>query len=169
MPNEIWKPVKNYEGLYEVSNFGRIKSLKKTIVNKSGRINRHTKEKIVRSYNHDGYRRIRLTKSGKGNQVLVHRIVINSYYGHSDLLIDHINGIRHDNRIENLEYVTNSENTLRGYERNGKSSKFRGVSFSPRTKNKWAVSVSVNNKTIHIGRYETEIEAHREYLNYKNK
>lgn len=93
---EIWKTVLD-SNKYEVSNFGRIRSIKRKGVKKS---------KILAQYLFHGYPSITINKKSKR----MHRIVMEAFFGKSKLHINHINGIKTDNRIENLEYVTQKQN-----------------------------------------------------------
>lgn len=99
MTKEIWKPVPGYDGRYEVSNFGKVKSLisKKTL--KPHIINR-------------GYCEIRLCKGGKYERFLVHRLVAEAFCKKPDgkNVVDHIDGSTKNNRADNLRWVTQKEN-----------------------------------------------------------
>lgn len=112
--NEIWKDIKGYIGLYQVSNFGRIKSLRRKIISPTG--NYYSKEKILTTNANDGlgYVRIQLFKNNKSKCVRVHRLVAEAFipnpYNKRD--VNHKNGIKSDNRVENLEWATRSENEL---------------------------------------------------------
>ena len=101
--NEIWKPIKDYEGLYEVSNLGRVKSLN---------YKRTGKEKILKNSECNGYLVVSLVKNGKLKQFYVHKLVAEACILNPENkpCIDHINTIRNDNRIENLRWVTYKEN-----------------------------------------------------------
>lgn len=97
---EVWWPVKEYEGIYEVSNIGRVKSLK------------YGKEKILKLRKKDkGYRQVQLCKYGRIEQPLVHRLVTQAFLGecHDGYEVDHQNTVRSDNRLLNLRYVTHNE------------------------------------------------------------
>lgn len=112
---EIWRPVIDYEGLYEVSNLGRLKRLER-IVSQKNRVNitPHTfPEKILTPrITPFGYCVIGLTKDGERKSQFVHRIVYESFNGKlpNHLEIDHINTIRTDNNLSNLRAVTPKEN-----------------------------------------------------------
>lgn len=103
MENEIWKPVIGYEGLYEVSNQGRVKSLN---YNKTG------KEKILRPWKGRGYLQVSLWKDGKRRTPLVAKLVWGSFNGPipEGMEVNHINEDRTDNRLENLNLMTRKEN-----------------------------------------------------------
>jgi hypothetical protein len=108
--NEIWKQIPNYEGLYDVSNLGRVRSYQNFgfALKDNPKMMKQTKNKY-------GYVGLTLCKKGKREQVEVHRIVARAFLPHSGcgMQIDHINGVKTDNRVENLEWVTPKENTLR--------------------------------------------------------
>lgn len=104
MMNEIWKDIKGYEGLYQVSNLGNVKSLCN---------NKTRKEKILKPKQRKGYLYVGLCKNGKVKQYLVHRLVAEHFIPNPNNLpqIDHINTNKTDNRVENLRWVTQKENS----------------------------------------------------------
>lgn len=115
---ECWIPIKGYEGFYEVSNLGRIRSLDRISKN-SKNSSIFNKGKILKPrYSQKGYEIYALQKNGNRIDRPGHRIVCEIYkykYGFEELQVNHINGIKNDNRIENLEWVTNKENSLHSF------------------------------------------------------
>ena len=101
---EIWKDIIGYEGLYRVSNKGRVYSIRSNLFLKVTR----TKK---------GYSTISLSY-GKDKTFLLHRIIALAFIPNPENkpFINHINSIRDDNRIENLEWVTSRENNIHAYE-----------------------------------------------------
>lgn len=120
MIKEIWKPIKGYEGLYEISSLGRIKNLGKEykITSYGHTRTMYSKPRISKLRQENGYLKVSLTKNSVCKIYSVHRLVAINFIENSDsskTLINHINGIRSDNRVENLEWCTYSENALHAY------------------------------------------------------
>lgn len=106
---ELWKPVKDYEGLYEVSNLGRIRSL-----NYKG----NGKSQILKFNWVDRYYQVTLVKNKIRSQRTVHSLVAESFLikpEGKNITINHKNGRKLDNRANNLEYITQSENIKHSY------------------------------------------------------
>lgn len=106
---EMWKPIKDYEGLYEVSDYGNVRRIDYD----SKRINIHLK--LSRESN--GYLRVCLSKNNRKKSISVHRLVAISFIPNPKFKaqVNHINGIKDDNRVVNLEWVTDSENLLHAF------------------------------------------------------
>lgn len=102
--NEIWRDIKGYE-IYQVSSLGRVKSIRRTVKSKNGY--RTVKEHILKPRkNRDGYLQLSLWNENKRKTMKVHRLVCEAFL-HNPLnlpQINHINEIKEDNRVENLEY-----------------------------------------------------------------
>jgi len=108
MTKEQWKEVIGYEKLYQVSNLGRVKRISGGQGAKAGRILKPGKHS-------QGYLTVWLYKNGKSKCHLIHRIVLEAFAGKSNLGCNHINGKKDYNRLENLEYVTQSENVRHAF------------------------------------------------------
>jgi hypothetical protein len=107
---ETWKPVSGYDGLYEVSNLGRVRSYQ------NFGWGRKENPKLISLYTSKrGYVQACLCRNNKSIQKDVHRLVAEAFLTEpaSGMQIDHINGIKSDNRLSNLEWVTPQENSLR--------------------------------------------------------
>ena len=162
---ELWKPVKNFEGLYEVSSLGRV---------------RNAKGKILKTYiNNSNYECIKLSRNNKYTHKTVHRLVAEAFIPNPDpskfIEVNHKNENKIDNKAENLEWVTSSENkqhsiksgkyakikTLKntlGKKRKFSASKYHNVSYDKNRK-KWVASVRHNGKNYYSKRFDTEEEA----------
>ena len=113
MEDEIWVDIKDYEGLYQVSNKGRVKSLKRIARHSSGG-NKILKEKLLKqTVNKRGYVVVTLYKDGVSKQFKIHTLVAVAFIPNVENkpYIDHINTIKIDNRVENLRWVTEKENS----------------------------------------------------------
>lgn len=110
---EIWKPIVGYEGLYEISNYGNIRSMPRVIMRKDGKPYAVKTIKVLKPcYDKDGYLRIELNNNGVAKKYYVHRLVANSFIPNNSnkSQVNHKNAVKDDNSIENLEWVTNQEN-----------------------------------------------------------
>ena len=108
--NEEWRPIVGYEGIYEVSNFGRVKSLSRNFF---GSETKHIKEKLLSVFFSWGYDNVNLQKNNKRKGHQVHILVASAFLKNPENkpYVNHINGIRNDNNVNNLEWVTPSQNT----------------------------------------------------------
>ena len=151
---EQWNDVIGFEGIYQVSNFGRLKSNKK-ILNPCA--------------NKKGYLKTTLSKNSIKKQVFIHRIVAEAFLGLVDgkPFINHKNGIKNDNRIENLEWVSNLENQCHKPKKESATSKYIGVY---KLKNsRWRVQIGINRKVIYLGSFESEIQAANARIEYEKQ
>lgn len=119
--NEVWKDIDGYVGYYQVSNMGNVRSVDRYVsqVNNNGdTYTRIMKGRLLKPRTQNGgYLIVWLCKHGVSKAVTVHRLVASAFIpntsGYKD--INHINGIKIDNRIENIEWCTRSENIKHSY------------------------------------------------------
>lgn len=159
---EVWKDIKNYEGLYQISNLGRIKSIF------------YSNNKILKPsiYKNPGYYYIRLYKNEIRTKKYIHILVAEAFLNHIPnkykLIVDHKNNNKLDNNVNNLQVITQGDNIRKGVKRKNATSKYKGVSWFKRDSN-WKVQISINDKNKHICYCDTEEEANERYLQELNK
>jgi hypothetical protein len=151
---EIWKNVPEYPD-YHVSNLGRVKSLK------------FGKERMLKPIlMPQGYYQIKFSKNGKVKRYTIHSLVVVTFMNHVpnkyETVVDHINSIKTDNRLENLRLVTHRENITFGNLKKETSSKYTGVYWSKQNK-KWMARIGINGKQNYLGYFTSEIEAAQAY------
>ena len=118
---EQWKAIPGYEGIYEASTFGNIRTVEGKTTSNARYAKRVWKSRVLkfkRPCKRRNDARVSLWKNGKVKDVLVSRLVASTWIGvpTDDMTVNHINGDWNDNRIENLEWVTLSENIKKGFE-----------------------------------------------------
>lgn len=120
MKEEIWKPIKDYEGLYEVSNYGNVRSLDREVIqfNRFENIKRIYKGKLLNTKKTNrGYLSVSLSKNGKTKFFSIHRLVARAFLldFKENMTIDHIDCNKLNNRVDNLRVVTIKENIQLSY------------------------------------------------------
>ena len=111
---EVWKPVVGFEGYYEVSNMGNVRSKDRIVKHNCGGAKKVEGKIISQLITRNGYCQVSLWKYGKRKVFLVHRLVLHVFVGEcpENMEVRHLNSIPTDNRLENLAYGTRSENTI---------------------------------------------------------
>jgi len=154
MTTKEYTPIQGYDGLYAISKDGLVFSYK---------TNKHLKLFT----NPKGYLVVRLYNKNKGKTHVVHRLVWDTF-GNIDrrakkMNIDHIDGNKLNNNIDNLQLLTNRENVSKGYMAKNTTSKYPGVHWH-KGANKWQARIRVNKKLMYIGLFKDEEEAYSAYL-----
>ena len=112
MEKEIWKDIPNYEGLYQVSNLGRVKGLDRTVCGKDGKSYTKRGKILKNKMGTNGYHYVCLYKNNKQKTFMIHSLVALNYIGERPKNYDicHISGDKLDNTVYNLKYDTRTEN-----------------------------------------------------------
>lgn len=137
--DEVWRDIKDYEGLYQVSNLGDVRSLN---YNQTGEI------KVLKQGNAKGYKRVGLFKNGKTKQYSVHRLVALAFISNPDDLpmVNHKDEDKTNNNVNNLEWCTHEYNMSYGTRNERISKKHKGKHRSEETKKK--ISEGHKGKTL---------------------
>lgn len=168
METEIWIDIPGYEGHYIVSNSGIVVALERKIEHRKYGWKTQKRRVLKKRKNGWGYNYVSLTLKTKTKTVRVCRLVMLAFKGDSLLDVDHLNGVKTDDRLSNLEYVTHRENMRRYHSQNETSSKFIGVSYHKRAK-KWEAYINFKKKKTYLGLFETEQLASDAYKTALNK
>lgn len=110
---EIWKDIENYNGAYQVSNFGEVKSVERLTKSRLGNLNKLNKGRILKHcVSNNGYHGVLLCKDGKMKRFTLHRLVAQAFILNTENKpqVNHINGKKSDNHVKNLEWCTMVEN-----------------------------------------------------------
>tara|TARA_R110000822_G_C15059461_1_gene467292 strand:- start:42 stop:548 length:507 start_codon:yes stop_codon:yes gene_type:complete len=157
---EEFRAIEDYEGLYEVSNYGNVKSLAR-----EDALGRKLKEIILKpSANNRGYLFVGLHKGGVRKSKDLHILVAIAFLRHKpngyEIVVDHIDNEKQNNKLENLQIISHRENCSK--DKKGGSSKYVGVNIH-KSKNKWMARISINGKRKYLGSFVNEIEASKAY------
>lgn len=151
---EIWKDIKGYKGLYQVSSLGNVYSF---ITNKT----------LSKYIGNAGYYQVKLYKDG-GITWNIHVLIVNTFLGNSaGNHTNHINSIKTDNNISNLEIVHARENASHCRIKKG-TSKFVGVHYR-KDRGTWRSIIMIDKKSIKIGCFDAEIDAAKAYIDALEK
>lgn len=162
---EVWKDVVGYEGMYQVSNYGNVRSIDR--ISSSGN---NIKGLVLKPSYSTGYSKVSLTMNGNKKTFSVHRLVAECFLNYNPhdvrgLVVDHIDSDKVNNHVDNLQVVTQSQNVSKG--KKNKTSKYVGVSFE-KSSGYWVASIYLDGRDIRIGRFVTEKEASDAYNNKLN-
>ena len=159
MKTEQWRDVPNYEGLYQVSNLGNVKSL-----DRIDNVSRNLKGVYLskNALSGSGYVFVYLSKEGKAKSYYIHQLVAISFLGHKrdgfKIVVDHIDNNKTNNNLDNLQLLSNRENSSKNVTG---SSQYTGVR---KTKyNTFRASIRINSKKVELGTFKEELEAKKAY------
>lgn len=115
---EIWKDIKDYEDSYQCSNYGNIRTVDRYVTEKTGKQQFRKGQIIKVKQNKNGYLQFGLNKDGKRKMAYVHIIVAQTFITNSDNLpvVNHIDGNKLNNRVDNLEWCSYSKNNKHSYD-----------------------------------------------------
>jgi len=149
---EVFKDIADYKGLYQVSNLGNVKSLKRI------------KPKLLKqSFNDNGYLTVCLYKKGKQKTHKTHQLVAIVFLNHKTCgmksVVHHIDNNKLNNNLSNIKVLSARENSYTHYKG---TSKYKGVNWCSINK-KWRSRIYVNGKSIFLGYFNCEIKASNAY------
>jgi hypothetical protein len=157
----VWADIAGFEGVYQISDQGELRSLDREIQNKgSGGKYLMNGQTLKPRKDADGYLVTDLWKAGKKTTVKLHRLAAQAFLptpeaGH---VVDHINGKRDDNRLENLRWVSQSQN-LYNRRLSAGASGVIGVRFRDGKKNPWQAYITVDGRFKSLGHFPTKQQA----------
>jgi hypothetical protein len=158
--------IPGYEYLYQVSDLGRIKSYDRSSIHENGNIHCKKSKILKQANNGKDYLSVLLYDyNSVKKSYYVHRLLLKTFVGESDLLVDHKNHIRLCNTLLNLRYLTPRLNSSTTVNRPTPASKYVGVDRSRNSIKKWRAVLRINGIKRHIGTYITEEEASEAYQN----
>lgn len=173
---EVWKDIPGYEGLYQVSNLGKVKSVNRILITNNGQKRSYKGKNLIPSIGSSGYYGVSISNKKGIKRFRVHILVAMAFLDHKAKgytnVVDHINNNPLDNRVENLQIVSHRLNCSK--DKKGYTSKYVGVRWSKRSK-KWRAQITINKKEVHLGLFTDEHDAHLAYqkalsiLQYENK
>jgi len=168
---EIWKDIIGYENIYKISNLGKIISNDRILNLKNGfkRFEKGREMKLTET--HKGYLCVGLSKNSKNKTFEIHRLIAIHFIENPNNynIVNHIDGNKLNNNINNLEWVNLRENTTHGnLNKNNFTSKYPCV-YKPKNSKKFIAEINYNGKKNYLGSYNTEKEAHEKVLNFQKE
>jgi len=170
MQEEIWKDIPDYEGLYQASSLGRIRSLERVVksVNRHGSYLRTQKPRVLKPMltgkSYALRLKVHLYKDNKMKNAYIHQLVAESFLDHEKcgmkVVVDHIDNDPLNNKLDNLQLITHRENLSK--DKKNKTSKYTGVHWS-KSRSKWVAAITINSVKKYLGLFDCESEAHKAY------
>lgn len=118
MHNEVWKPILDYEGFYEVSTTGKVRGLNRAVTLPDGRTRTIKEKELEPKRNADNYLFVSLSRDGKSKSHYVHRLVALAFIINTESYpeVNHLSGDKSDNSVGNLNWVSHQQNVVHAYE-----------------------------------------------------
>jgi hypothetical protein len=166
---EEWKDIIGYEGYYKISNLGNVKFLERKIT--TSQSERIYKEKINKIWlSKRGYSVTDLIVNKLRKTKTIHRLTAIHFINNplNKPFVNHIDGNKSNNSIQNLEWVNNMENMCHAKKNVKRSSQYIGVGWD-KWANKWKSQIYHNGRSIHLGNFFTEQEAYSARVKYEQE
>jgi len=161
---EVWKDIKGYEGFYQISTLGRVKSLYRIIELIDGRIRKHKERILKNNIQKNGYLTVILCDKTSQKTKHIHQLIAVNFFNHKTgykKVVDHIDNDKKNNSISNLQIITARENVCKSLKNS--ASKYIGVSKARKNSKKWRSEITYKKISYYLGTFETEINAHKAY------
>lgn len=159
---EMWKDIPGYEGRYQVSTLGNVKSINRRQLNVWGSYSTYPDRLLTPITSSQGYKHVILYRDNNKKVKSIHQLVALTFIprvnGKTD--VNHKNGIKHDNHLSNLEWSNDRENVTHAFKRKKTSSKYTGVC---RHGEKWMAYIDINGKRRYLGKHSSEEQAANAY------
>lgn len=169
MAEEIFKDVKGYEGVFQVSNLGNVKSLQRKAFNGHSMID--IKEKILsQRLSSNGYPKVTFRNQERFHSPMVHRLVAEAFIQNPEnkKQVNHINGNKSDNRVENLEWVSSMENCCHREIKKPNTSVYSGVHWDKKD-NKWKATIRFEGRNKQLGSFDDELSAYNKRVQFETE
>ena len=157
METEIWKDIIGYEGLYQISNFGNVKSF-----SRPGTQTKPNSFRILKfCFDKDNYKTVCLCKKNKKSTKRVHKLVANAFlikYLETHFIVNHIDSDISNNNVKNLEFVSIQENVCHG---TSKRKDFVGITRVSKLSNRFMARTTIDKKRLYLGAFDTKEDAYK--------
>lgn len=153
----MFKDINGYEGLYKINKNGDILSVKRN-------------NKLKLNTDGNGYIKVRLYKNNNTKYFKLHRLLATHFITNPNNLkcVNHIDGNTLNNKLDNLEWVSQRENMCHSQINRKSTSKYIGVCFV-KSKGKWVATIYIDKKLIFLGYFNSEVEAYNSRLKFEKE
>lgn len=163
---EEWRNIPGYEGLYEVSSYGRVRSLDRWVTNDRGQYLNPGRILRTATSSKSGSLSVVLSNTAGKSSKTIHQLVAMAFLNHTPtphrLAIYHIDYDMSNNHVDNLKIITARRNSRNKRHLYNYTSQYRGVCWIP-DRQKWKAAIQINGKPRYLGSFEFERDAHEAY------